>query len=97
MYAIIRRYEVPNNQQEEVVRRVDESWLEEVQGLKGFQSYYVIKSGPNELMSVTMFLSKEDSNASALANGRWQEEHLVDKEVVLVSSWNGEVLVHGAR
>jgi heme-degrading monooxygenase HmoA len=97
MYAIIRRYQVPVSQQEEVVRRVDESWLEEVSKMPGFQSYYVLKGAPEELMSVTMFLDKAASNASALANRRWQEEHLLDKEVVLLDSWNGEVLVHGAR
>ena len=97
MYAIIRLYQVPGSQQEEVVRRVDESWLEEVRSMRGFQSYYVMRGGPEELMSVTMFLDKEASNASALANRRWQEEHLLDQEVVLLNSWNGEVLVHGAR
>ena len=97
MYAIIRRYQVPATQQEEVVRRVDESWLEEVEKLPGFQSYYVMRSGSVELMSVTMFLDRETSNTSALANRRWQQEHLLDKEVVLLESWHGEVLVHGAR
>jgi hypothetical protein len=97
MYAIIRRYQLPVSQQEEVIRRVDDSWLEEVRKMQGFQSYYVIKSGPEELMSVTMFLGKDESNASALANRLWQEERLADKEVVLLSTWHGEVVVHGAR
>jgi hypothetical protein len=65
--------------------------------MKDFQSYYVMRGGPNELMSVTMFLTKEASNASALANRRWQEERLLDQEVTLLNSWNGDVLVHGAR
>jgi heme-degrading monooxygenase HmoA len=97
MYAIVRRYQVPTAQQEEVVRRVDESWLGVVHTMPGFQSYYVMKGGPEELLSVTMFEDKETSNDSALANRRWQQEHLVDQEVVLLDSWNGEVLVHGAR
>ena len=97
MYAIVRRYQIPIDQVEEVVRRVDESWLEEVSRMEGFQSYYVFRAGPEEVLSVTMFLDHDTSNESAYANRRWQEEHLVDKEVTLLGTWHGPVLVHGAR
>ena len=40
MYMTIRHYQVPPTKMAEVVRRVDEVWLDKLSKLHGFESYF---------------------------------------------------------
>ena len=59
MFMNIRRYRIGGGQRDEVVRRVDEGWADQLRSEPGFLTYHLVASGPDELVSATACLDEQ--------------------------------------
>jgi hypothetical protein len=74
MYLAVRKYHVNADSMDEVERRVDEEFLPIIGSAKGFISYYAFNVGDGILVSVSVFLTKEDADASTQMAAKWIAE-----------------------
>ena len=94
MFMSIRRYRIGPGQRNEVVRRVDEGWTDQLRKEPGFLSYHVVATGPNELVSMTACLDEETLERVIQKSGEWVGTHLTGVEVSLEDSRLGKVVSH---
>ena len=94
MFMSIRTYHIGSGQLEEVVRRVDEGWADELRSEPGFQSYHVVATGPNELVSMTACLDENSLERVVQKSGEWVGTRLMGLDVVLEHSHMGKVVSH---
>lgn len=89
MHTSIRRYRVGPGQRDEVVRRVDVGWLDELRAIDGASSYQVVASGPDELISVTSCPSEASLRLAVEKSAEWVGAHLMDLDVSLLEEREG--------
>jgi hypothetical protein len=94
MYMSIRTYRVGSGQLNEVVRRVDEGWADQLRSEPGFLSYHVVATGPNELVSMTACLEEDGLERVVQKSGEWVGTRLMGLDVVLEHSRLGKVVSH---
>lgn len=97
MYMTIRHYRVPPTKTAEVIRRVDEVWLDRLSKLEGFDSYYVIQEDDSHLTSVSAFVTEASGRKAAEASAEWVGSNLEDLDVEFLEMWQGPVVVHGGE
>ncbi len=95
MHMTIRRYTVSPAQADEVIRRVDDDWLDRLHKMPGFVSYHVVRPAPDRLVSVTAYLDEKAARAGAEASAEWVGERLGALEAKFEDMAEGEVVVHG--
>jgi hypothetical protein len=95
MHMTIRQYHVPSSKMTEVIRRVDEVWLERLHKLEGFESYYVMQADESHLTSVSVFIDESSGRKAAEASAEWVGSNLMDLDVEFIDTWQGPVVVHG--
>ena len=96
MFASIRRYRLARGSMEELARRVDEGFAEEIATRPGFISYEFIDCGENEIMTISLFNEASQADASREFAQRWTEENLSDQEFRRIEALHGEVMVSRA-
>jgi heme-degrading monooxygenase HmoA len=94
MFMNIRRYRVGDGQRDEVARRVDEGWTDQLRTEPGFLEYYVVASAPNELISVTTCLDEQALARVVLKSAEWVGVHLLGLDVTLEEQRQGNVVSH---
>ena len=94
MLMSIRRYRVGPGQRDEVVRRVDEGWADQLRNEHGFVSYHLLATGPDELVSVTTCLDEQDLARVVQKSGEWVGTRLLGLDVSLEDARQGEVVSH---
>jgi antibiotic biosynthesis monooxygenase len=94
MFMSIRTYRVGSGQLEEVVRRVDEGWADQLRSEPGFLSYHVVATGPNELVSMTACLDEDSLERVVQKSGEWVGTRLMGLDVALEHSLMGKVVSH---
>ena len=95
MYLTIRHYRVPPSKMAEVVRRVDDIWLDKLNKLEGFETYFVIQEDDSHLTSVSGFLDEKSGRKAAEASAEWVGSNLSDLDVEFLEMRQGPVVVHG--
>jgi len=80
----------------EFMRRVDESFADEIAGRPGFVSYLLIDCGKGDLFTLSMFLESGQAEASRLLAQRWTEGELDDIEHTRFEAIHGESVVSRA-
>jgi hypothetical protein len=96
MFASMRRYRLQPESSDEFMRRVDESFADQIAAQPGFVSYGLIDCGAGDLFSLSLFLEESQAEASRdLARG-WTEEHLQDIEHTRFDSIQGASVVSRA-
>ena len=96
MFASIRRYSLANGSIDELTRRVDEGFAEQISGQPGFVSYEFIDCGNDEIMTVSIFRDEDGAEASREMAQRWTDENLTDFEFTRIDPIRGEILVSRA-
>ena len=91
----IREYKIDPAQADEIIRRVDDDWLDRLHKTPGFVSYHVVRPADDQLISVTAFLDEQGAKRGAEASAEWVGERLSDLEVKFVDMAAGKVVVHG--
>jgi heme-degrading monooxygenase HmoA len=96
MFASIKRYRLQRGSMEELARRVDEGFAEEIGRQPGFVAYEFIDCRDGEIMTLSVFREVEQAEASRALAQRWTAENLHDLEFGRLESLRGEILVSRA-
>jgi hypothetical protein len=96
MFASIRRYQLARGSMDELMRRVDESFVEQIGAQEGFVSYHAIELPDNELISVSVFSGPRQAEASRELAQRWTETELPDMDLQRLETLRSEIDVSRA-
>ena len=96
MFASIRRYRLQRGSMEELTRRVDEGFAEDIGRRPGFVAYEFMDCGGGEIVTLSVFRDADQAEASRELALRWTEENLQDLEFRRVEALSGEILVSRA-
>jgi hypothetical protein len=81
---------------EELTRRVDEGFAEEIGRQPGFVAYEFMDCGDGEIMTMSVFGEAAEAEASRALAQQWTEENLRDLEFTRLETLRGEILVSRA-
>jgi hypothetical protein len=93
MFASMRRYRLERGTMAELARRVDEDFAEQLAAQPGFVSYEFINCGFGNFMTMSIFLTLEQAEASRELARRWAEERREEFEFPRLEAAHGEILV----
>jgi hypothetical protein len=96
VFASIRRYRLLRGSMEELTRRVDEGFAEDIGRQPGFASYEFMDCGDGEIITLSVFRDAHQAEASRELAQRWTEENLQDLEFGRLDALRGEILVSRA-
>jgi hypothetical protein len=96
MFASVRRYRLEQGSMEELTRRVDTTFADQISLQEGFVSYEFMDCGDGELMTVSLFRDEDQAEASRALAERWTIEHLGDFAFARLEALRCEVLVSRA-
>jgi|Tabmets5t2r1_1033131.scaffolds.fasta_scaffold13972_2 hypothetical protein len=96
MFASIRRYRLSEGSMDELMRRVDEGFAEEISRQPGFCSYEALDCGDGEIETISVFGEPEEAEASRELAQRWSDENLRDFGFTRLEALRGEILVSRA-
>jgi hypothetical protein len=96
VFASIRRYRIHKGEMDELTRRVDADFAEQISAKPGFVSYEFVDCGDNELMTISIFEHDAEADSSRELAQRWTEEKLTDFEFTRTEALRGEVMVSRA-
>jgi hypothetical protein len=82
MHATIRRYEgVDATRMNELVRKVDETFVPQIGELPGFAGYFLIEADNGVLSSISLFETSEQADESAKLVKNWISDENFDKAI----------------
>jgi heme-degrading monooxygenase HmoA len=96
MFASIRRYRLQRGSMEELTRRVDEGFAEDIARQPGFVAYEFMDCSEGEIMTLSVFGEAAQAEASRALAQQWTEENLQDLEFSRLETLRGEILVSRA-
>jgi hypothetical protein len=96
MFASIRRYRLVRGSMEELMRRVDASFADDLSAQPGFVSYEFMDCGDGEVMTVSVFRDARGADASRELAARWTQENLESFEFTRLEALRGEIMVSRA-
>jgi hypothetical protein len=96
VFASIRRYRLRRGSMDDLARRVDEEFAEQICTQPGFVSYELMDCGDGEIMTVSVFGDAERTDASRELARRWTEQSLGDFEFDTLDAMGGRVFVSRA-
>jgi hypothetical protein len=96
-FCALRRYLLRDGSIDELLRRVDASFAETVQGIDGFQGYLVLELGNGEIVSMTFFRDRAGAEASDELAARFVSQELADFDLERIDARAGDVRVSRAR
>lgn len=96
MFASIRRYRLQRGSMEELTRRVDEEFAEDIGRQPGFVAYEFMDCGDGEIMTLSVFGEAAQAEASRALAQQWTEESLQDFDFSRLETLSGEILVSRA-
>ena len=82
---------------EELTRRVDEGFAEDIGRRPGFVAYEFMDCGDGEILTLSVFRDADQAEASRELALRWTEENLQDLEFGRLEALRGEILVSRAK
>jgi heme-degrading monooxygenase HmoA len=96
MFVSIRRYRLRQGPAEDLARRVDDGFADEISAQPGFASYEFIDCGDGELITLSIFRDAEGAEASRELAQRWTEDSLKDFDFSRIEALHGQILVSRA-
>jgi len=97
MYASLRTYRIASGSVDALMHRVDRDFAEALSQEPGFISYQAIDTGNDMIMTVSLFESREQAEASNELAMQWVADELADFEVTRVGVIGGEAMVSRAQ
>ena len=92
MFASMRRYRLERGSMTELARRIDQDFAEKLSAQPGFVSYELIDCGMGEFLTMSVFMTLEQAEASRELARRWAEEN-DDLEFPRIETAHGEIHV----
>jgi hypothetical protein len=96
VFASIRRYRLQRGSMDDLTRRVDEGFAEDIGRQPGFMAYEFMDCGEGEIMTLSVFADADGAEASRDLAQQWTEENLQDLEFQRLEALRGEILVSRA-
>jgi hypothetical protein len=96
MFVSIRRYRLVHGSMEELMRRVDTGFADEIGSQPGFVSYEFMDCGDGEVLTVSAFQTAEEADASRDLAQRWTQQNLQGFEFTRLESMRGKIMVSRA-
>lgn len=96
MYASMRTYRVGSGQIDALMHRVDRDFAEALAQEPGFVAYQAIDTGHNMVMTISMFQTREQAEASDDLAAQWVADELRDFDITRVGTLGGEAMVSRA-
>jgi hypothetical protein len=96
MFASIRRYRLHEGSMDDLMRRVDSGFAEEIGRRPGFCSYEALDCGDGEVVTISVFGEEGQAEASRELAQRWSDENLGDFRFTRLEALHGEILVSRA-
>src|SRR5438067_2338752 len=96
MFASIRRYQLHAGALDELTRRVDEGFAEEISAQPGFVSYEFIDCDDGEVMTISLFRTAEAAEASDELALEFVRDQLGSFDIERTEAIGGEVVVSRA-
>jgi hypothetical protein len=93
MFASMRRYRLERGSMDELARRIDQDFAEQLAAQPGFVSYEFIDCGFGEFMTMSIFLKLEQAEMSRELARRWAEQNREDLEFPRIEAAHGEIHV----
>ena len=90
MYAAIRRFSTDRNM-DEALRRADAEFTKAVECQLGFVEHRVVRTGPNEVISVLLFDTKDEADRNRYFSEQFIDVGFTGLDVRLLDEWRGEV------
>jgi heme-degrading monooxygenase HmoA len=78
MFASIRRYQLRRSTTAEFVRRVEGSFVPLMRTMQGFQGYYLLDSGSDVIVAISMFDSAEEALLSNEKAADWVRNNVLE-------------------
>jgi hypothetical protein len=97
MFASIRRCSLHKGSVDELARRVDDSFAEEISAQPGFVSYEFVDCGHGEFMTVSIFDFATGARGSRDLAQRWAQDNRHAVDFTLIESLHGEIYVSRAN
>ena len=94
MYAAIRRFRTDADM-DEALRRADAEYTRAVECQLGFVEHRVVRTAPDEAMSVLLFDTKAEVDRNRSFSEQFIDVGFAGLDVELVDEWRGEVQPHG--
>ena len=96
MHATIRRYEgVDTTRMDEVVSKVNETFIPQIRELPGFERYLLIEAGKGVVSSISLFETSEQADESTKLVKNWiSDENLGPTVPNAPKITSGKVLAH---
>jgi heme-degrading monooxygenase HmoA len=99
MYATIRRYPVKGDTTaratvEQLKRQVQDEFLPILNSMPGFHGYYMIRSGPSELVTLSLFDTEQGAADSNRRAAEYVRRAKLPVELGPPEILQGEVLTH---
>ena len=93
MFASMRRYRLERGTMDALGQRIDEDFAEQLAAQPGFVSYEFINCGRGEFMTMSVFATLEQAEASREMARRWAEAHRDEFAFPRLETAHGEILV----
>ncbi len=90
MYAAIRRFSTDGDM-DEALRRADAEFTKAVEAQLGFIEHRVVKTGPNEVISMLVFDTKAEADRNRFFTEQFIDIGFAGLDVTLLEEWRGEV------
>jgi hypothetical protein len=97
MYASMRTYRIASGSIDALMHRVDRDFAEALSQEPGFVAYQAVDTGHNMIMTVSIFETQEQADASNELAADWVADELVDFDVTRVGVIGGEAMVSRAK
>jgi hypothetical protein len=78
---------------DELARRIDDDFAEQLAARPGFVSYEFIGCGPGEFMTMSIFQTLEQAESSRELARQWADDHRDEFEFPRVEAAHGEIVV----
>jgi hypothetical protein len=96
MHASVRRYRCDPAQMDELMHRIDEEFVGQIEDQPGFCDYQAVDCGDGLLVTITMFSDREGAERSVDTAADFVRDRLSDYKIERLDVSNGEAMVSRA-
>ena len=93
MFIAVRSYRVRRGSGAEWTKRVQDSFVPLMRGLKGFRGYYLLDGGPDVVITISMFDSADEALVSNEKAADWVRNNVLEFARGMPEVMVGDVLI----
>ena len=94
MYTVVRLYKIKSGTFEEISQKAQEGFVSIVSSTPGFVGYYLVNTGNNNLMTISIIESQVGAYESTAAAAKWVKANLAEHVETPPTVIAGEASIH---